>query len=230
MLYVYGVGEVPISISGNPNEECGSTTFTIRSVGLVTQKLAALESGSMIGVRGPFGVGWPLDKAKGKDLLIVAGGLGLAPLRSVVCSVVEQRAKFGKVSLLYGARTPIDVLFKEELGPWSEHMTVKTTVDVAGRGWKHSVGLVTKLIPRADFDPGNTIALVCGPEVMMKFSSLTLREQGVAAENIFVSMERNMKCGVGHCGHCQIGPQFVCKDGPVYPWNEVEHLFQIREM
>jgi NAD(P)H-flavin reductase len=186
-----------------------------------------LKPNDMVGVRGPFGSHWPLEQAAGKDVVLAAGGIGLAALRSAMYQIIAQRERYGKVVLLYGARTPEDILYRRECEHWRAHfdLEVYVTVDRATGSWRGSVGVVTKLIPRAPFDPLNTMALVCGPEVMMRFSTAELEKRGVAAEHIFVSMERNMKCALGFCGHCQYGPNFVCKDGPVFPYRRVQDLF-----
>jgi len=231
MLYVFGVGEVPISISGNPAQPT-PLVHTTRAVGTVTKAMRELKPGDVIGVRGPFGSHWPIEQAIGKDVVIVAGGIGLAPLRSVMYQITAQREQYGKVALLYGARTPADILYRRELEHWRGRfdMEVYVTVDNATGAWHGSVGVVTKLVPRASFDPLKTVALVCGPEVMMRFTVSELEKRGVAAEQIYISMERNMKCAVGFCGHCQYGPNFVCKDGPVFQYSRVHSLFTKREI
>jgi NAD(P)H-flavin reductase len=177
-------------------------------------------------VRGPFGSHWPIKQAEGKDVVIAAGGIGLAPLRSVMYHISSHREKYGKTVLLYGARTPADILYRRELENWRAHfdLEVYVTVDRATGSWRGSVGVVTRLISRAPFDPKNTIAMVCGPEVMMRFTVAELEKRGVAPENIYVSMERNMKCAIGMCGHCQYGPNFVCKDGPVFQYSQIQNL------
>ncbi len=225
MLYVFGVGEIPISISGDPAKR-KPLIHTTRAVGTVSRAMRELKPEDVIGVRGPFGSSWPLERAMGKDIVIVTGGIGLAPLRSAMYQITAQREKYGKVALLYGARTPEDILYRKELEHWRAHfdLEVDVTVDHAMGTWRDSVGVVTRLIPRASFDPQNTMALVCGPEIMMRFSAAELEKSGVAAGNIFVSMERNMKCAVGFCGHCQYGPDFVCKDGPVFQYSHVKDL------
>jgi NAD(P)H-flavin reductase len=231
MLYVYGVGEIPISISGDPLRP-GPLIHTTRAVGTVSRAMQNLKPADIIGVRGPFGSHWPLELAEGKDVVIVAGGIGLAPLRSVMYKIIAGREKYGKVVLLYGARTPADILYRRELEHWRAKLDldVFVTVDRATGSWKGSAGVVTRLIPRASFDPHNIIALVCGPEIMMRFTTIELEKQGVAGEDIFISMERNMKCAVGMCGHCQYGPYFVCKDGPVFQYSRVQTLLTKREV
>lgn len=225
MLYVFGVGEIPISISGDPAMR-SPLVHTTRAVGTVSRAMRELQVGDVIGVRGPFGTHWPIEQAAGKDVVIVAGGIGLAPLRSVMYRITAQREQYGKVVLLYGARTPADILFRRELAHWRAHfdLDVYVTVDRATGTWRGSVGLVTRLISRSPFDPLNTVAFVCGPEIMMRFTAAELEKRGVAAEHIYVSMERNMKCAVGMCGHCQYGPHFVCKDGPVFQYSRVQQM------
>jgi len=231
MVYVSGVGEVPISISGDPDKP-RTLVHTVRSVGTVTQKMCAGGRGRVVGVRGPFGTSWPVEQAIGSDVVIVCGGIGLAPLRPAVYHVMANREKYGRVALLYGARTPEDLLYKLELPQWRAHfdLQVEVTVDAASDGWRGNVGVVTTLIPPARFDPENTVAMVCGPEVMMRFTLLELERRGVPAENTYISMERNMKCAVGFCGHCQFGPTFICKDGPVFRYDQIQPFFATREI
>jgi len=231
MLYVYGFGEVPISISGNPAEP-GILVHTVRGVGSVTRALERLKRGELVGVRGPFGTSWPVAEAEGNDLVIVAGGIGLAPLRPAMVQALAEREKYGKIVLLYGARTPDDLLFVRELEQWRSRLDLEilVTVDRALGAWRGNVGVVTTLFPRASYDPFHALALVCGPEVMMRFVILELQKRGTPPERIYLSMERNMKCGIGLCGHCQIGPTFVCKEGPVYRFNRVKDLFGKREL
>lgn len=245
MLYVFGVGEVPISISGNPARP-KPLVHTTRAVGTVTKAMRKLKPDDVIGVRGPFGSHWPIELAQGKDVVIAAGGIGLAPLRSTMYQIISQREKYGRVVLLYGARTPADILYRRELERWQtggrketppggrvypyNDLEVYITVDNASSAWRGSVGVVTKLIPKASFDSGNTVAFICGPEVMMRFTVKELEKRGVVAERIYISMERNMKCAVGFCGHCQYGPNFVCKDGPVFQYSRVQSLFTMREI
>jgi NAD(P)H-flavin reductase len=231
MLYVYGVGEVPISISGDPNES-EKLVHTTRMVGTVTKAMNALKKGDTIGIRGPYGTHWSVEKAYGNDVVFVAGGIGLAPLRPALYIVLANRSKYGKVVLLYGTRTPEDILYRAEVEKLRARLDLEihVTVDRATGGWRGNVGVVTKLIPRAPFDPYNTTAFVCGPEIMMRFTVRELANRGVDINDIYVSMERNMKCAVGFCGHCQYGPKFICKDGPVFSFDKVKHLFDIREV
>ncbi len=230
MLYVFGVGEVPISISGNPLAP-SPLLHTTRAVGNVTRAMWKLKNGDVLGVRGPFGSSWPLAAARGRDVVIVAGGIGLAPLRSALCQVLARRADFGKVVLIYGARTPEDLLFRAELRAWSKRRDVEVhiTVDRATGRWRGNVGVVTALIGQAPFEPKNACAFVCGPEVMMRFVALELRKRGVPEAQIHLSLERNMQCATGFCGHCQLGPEFICKTGPVFPHDRVKPLLKVRE-
>jgi NAD(P)H-flavin reductase len=231
MLYVFGVGEVPISMSGDPGRHA-MLVHTTRQVGAVTRAMSRLRRGAALGVRGPFGTAWPLDLAAGRDLVLVAGGIGLAPLRPVLYAVAARRADFGNVVLLYGTRTPEDVLYRRELEDWraGARIAISVTVDRATRGWPGEVGVVTRLIARAGFDAGSAIAFVCGPEIMMRYAADALGRRGVEEDRVFVSLERNMKCAVGFCGHCQLGPAFVCRDGPVFPYARVQHLLALREI
>lgn len=231
MLYVFGVGEVPISISGCPIEPT-PLTHTTRAVGTVTRAMQQLAVGATLGVWGPFGSSWPIELAKGRDVLLVAGGLGLAPLRPALRYLHAHRSDYGRVSLLCGTRTPQDFLYRAELREWGRRpdLDVHLTVDRAAGRWRGNVGVVTTLIPHAPFDPSNTVAMVCGPEVMMRFTALELQKRGVPPEHIYVSLERNMKCAIGFCGHCQYGPAFVCKDGPVFRYDRVKPLLNVREL
>lgn len=231
MVYVPGAGEIPLSISGDPGNP-GRLLHTTRAVGSVTHAMRRLSAGDEIGVRGPFGVGWPVDQAEGKDVVIVAGGIGLAPLRPVVYRLLAQRQRYGKVVLLYGTRTPADLLYRRELELWKSRLDldVFVTVDRASGPWHGNVGVVTALIPKAPFNRLHTIAMVCGPEMMMRFAAMKLEERGLTPGQIYLSLERNMKCGIGLCGHCQCGSTFVCKDGPVYRYDQVKRLLTTREM
>lgn len=229
MLYVFGVGEVPISVSGAPG---GPLIHTVRAVGAVSQAICDARPGTVLGVRGPFGNSWPVEAAATSDVVIVAGGIGLAPLRPALYHVLEHRADYGNVALLYGSRTPADLLFSEELRRLRGRFDIQVdvTVDAAQGGWQGKVGVVPKLVAGAGFDPGATIALVCGPEIMMHFAARALLDRGVPPDRIYLSMERNMRCGIGHCGHCQLGPTLICRDGPVYRYDEMEHLMAVREL
>jgi NAD(P)H-flavin reductase len=233
MLYVFGAGEVPISMSGDPVNP-GVMTHTVRAVGAVTRAMGRLKRGDAIGLRGPFGASWPVEEAAGKDVVIVAGGIGLAPLRPVIYHVLARRKEYGRVALLYGARVPGDVLYHSELEKWRGRfdLQVEVTVDnvPAGQRWRGHVGVVTKLVGGAGFDPARTMAMICGPEVMMRFTVIELQKRGVSEESIFISMERNMKCAVGFCGHCMFGPTFICKDGPVFRFDRVGPWLSIREI
>jgi len=231
MIYVFGVGEVPISISGDPSV-VSRITHTTRMVGVVTKAMGRLKKGDVVGIRGPFGSSWPVDKYTGYDVVIIAGGIGLAPLRPAIYYVLSNRDRYNRVVFLYGARTPEDILYKREIEKWKARFDfeVYVTVDRGTSGWKGNVGVVTTLISRAPFDPRNAVAFVCGPEIMMRFSALELIKRGVGEDNIYISMERNMKCGIGLCGHCQFGPMFICKDGPVFSYNQVKNLIFKREI
>lgn len=232
MLYLFGVGEVAISISGDASQPA-ELIHTIRAVGTVTSRLRQLRRGDVVGVRGPFGRGWPLAQAQGGDVIIVAGGLGLAPLRPVVYHLLRHRDQFRQVAILVGARTPDDLLYRGELERWRGRFDIRVlvSVDRAAPPWAGEVGVVPALIRRLEFDAAATTAMICGPEVMMRFTVWALEEERhLARERIFVSMERNMKCGVGLCGHCQIVPFFVCKDGPVFSFDRLAPFFNQREL
>lgn len=232
MLYAFGVGESAISISGDPGSEDQCLVHTIRRVGVVTSALSRLQPGEQIGVRGPFGKPWPMDEVRGRDLVFVAGGIGLAPLRPAIYHALTHRQDYGRLVILAGARAPEEVLFAEELDHWKTRDGVESrlTVDHAEAGWTRSIGVVTKLIPQADFDPANAAALICGPEIMMRYTAMELRSRGLTNEQIFITMERNMKCAVAFCGHCQLGPEFICKDGPVYRFDRIAFWFAQREV
>ena len=207
----FGIGEAPLSISGDP-ARTEVLEHTIRDVGGVTHLLASSEPGMVLGVRGPFGAGWEVMDGAGGDLILVAGGIGLAPLRSAMMQVLARRADFGRVVLLYGARTPEDVLFADELAAWGARsdVSVEITVDYGPPSWNGHVGLVTRLVPRAEIHPGRALALVCGPEVMMRYVATALVDRGLPPAKVRLSMERNMRCGVGLCGHCQLRELFIC--------------------
>lgn len=231
MLYVFGVGEVAISISGDPSQP-QALVHTVRAVGAVTQAICSLKRGDQIGVRGPFGSHWPVEEARGSDVVIVAGGVGFAPLRPALYALLADRDRYGKIVLLYGTRTPRDLLYQRELRRWRGRFDIEVdvTVDTALTDWRGDVGVVTTLIPKVRFDPFSAVALVCGPEVMTRFTIVELQKRGVRADSIYISMERNMKCAVGYCGHCQFGPAFVCKDGPVFLYNQIQPFLKVREV
>jgi NAD(P)H-flavin reductase len=226
MLYAFGVGEVPISVSGAPLVQ------TIRAVGPVSRALCAARAGTVIGVRGPFGTHWPVEQAKGKDLLIVAGGVGLPPVRPALYHVLEHRDQYGRVILLYGARSPEDIVFRKQIEQWRSRMDleVDVTVDTATGDWRGKVGVVTTLIPRAGLDPDETVAFVVGPEIMMRFTARALVDEGLTPDQVWISMERSMRCGVALCGHCQFGPSLICRDGAVYPYPVIEPYLGVREL
>lgn len=230
MLYAFGVGEAAISVSGDPADP--AFVHTVRNVGAVSSALEHLAPGAVIGLRGPFGTAWPVKPAEGSDVIIVAGGLGLAPLRPAIYTILANRANYGRVVILVGSRNPKDILFRHELEQWRRRLDVdiEVTVDHADPDWRGSVGVVPKLIPKAAIDPHNAFGLICGPEVMMRFSANALADAGMPAERIYVSMERNMKCAIGLCGHCQFGAAFICKDGPVMSYDRIAGIFAMREI
>ncbi|MCP3973108.1 MAG: Ni/Fe hydrogenase subunit gamma [bacterium] len=229
MVYVFGVGEVPISIAGGQE---GKLMHTVRAVGAVTRAICALGPGDIVGIRGPYGTSWPITEADGRDLVIAAGGIGLAPLRSTVQYALNHRDRFGYVSLIYGTRSPGELLYEDELREWRSRfeIEVEVTVDRAADGWYGDVGLVTNLLPRIFYDPEKTTAMVCGPEIMMKVVARELGSRRVGFDDVYVSLERNMKCAIGFCGHCQYGPDFVCKDGPVVPYSQVRNRMRVAEV
>jgi NAD(P)H-flavin reductase len=231
MLYGFGTGEAAISISSD-SSKTGTFLHTIHKVGYVTGYLSKLKKGDVIGVRGPFGSSWPLQEAEGKDVCIMAGGIGLAPLRPSIYHIFKNRKKYSRVTILYGARTPKDLLFRVELEQWSRKhdVNLQVTVDRADTSWRGHVGVVTALVAPASLNASGTLAMVCGPELMMKYSIDELRYNGLPESSIYLSMERNMKCAVGFCGHCQFGPNFICKDGPVFKFSKVKNIFDIGEL
>ena len=230
MLSAFGTGEVPISISGDPGAG-GPLVHTVRSVGLATQAICDALPGEVLSVRGPFGRPWPVEELEGADVVVVAGGIGLAPLRPAILAMLARRERYGRLLLLYGGRSPEQLLYTGELESWSARgLEVAVTVDSAGPAWLGHVGVVPRLVGRAALDPAATVALLCGPEVMMRFATAALARSGVGGERVYASMERNMQCGIGHCGHCQLGPTLVCRDGPVYRWSELKPWLAIREL
>ena len=231
MLYAFGIGEIPVSLSGKP-EDRQRLIHTIRAVGPVSEALTTLKAGSSVGVRGPYGAGWPVESAAGCDVLIIGGGLGLAPLRPAFHAIMSKRDHYGKIILLYGTRSPADILYRRELERWRRRLDlqVQVTVDHATSEWRGDVGIVTTLILRASFDPVKSIAFVCGPEIMMRFTAAALVDAGLRDDAVYVSMERNMKCAVGLCGHCQFGPAFVCRDGPVIRYDKIRGILAMQEI
>jgi anaerobic sulfite reductase subunit B len=234
MLTALGIGEVPISVSGLGDSGGGRARLlqhTLRAVGAVTRALCAAQPGGLIGVRGPFGTGWDVASAAGRDIVIVAGGIGLAPLRPVVLTALADRSRYGRIVLLAGTRTPGDLLYADELERWRRAgVEVAVTVDHAERGWSGEVGLVTALIKPAGLAPGNSVAFVCGPDIMMRVTADALAALGIPAGRIRVSLERNMRCGAAWCGHCQLGPLLVCRDGPVVGYDQAAALMRVREL
>ena len=231
MLYAFGVGEVPISISGDPRSG-GALRHTVRAVGSVTAAICAARPGEQLGVRGPYGSSWPVSEAAGDDLLIVAGGLGLAPLRPALLEALARRAELRRVVLLYGGRERAQLLYRDELERWaaSAELELGVTVDSASGGWHGDVGVVTRLIERLELEAERTLALLCGPDLMMRFCARALRTRGVAAERIHLSIERNMKCAVTRCGRCVFGPTYACREGPVMRLSAIERFLGVREL
>jgi NAD(P)H-flavin reductase len=233
MLAAPGIGEVAISVSGNPGAADGTLVHTIRAIGAVSTALRDAGPGTMLGVRGPFGTSWDIDSAAGRDLVIVAGGVGLAPLRPVVLGALAERGRYGRVVLVAGARTPAEFLFRGELDAWAvrnNDLEAELTIDQPIVGWDGTVGFVTEPLARLRLDPRSTTAFLCGPEPMMRFCARVLLAKGMPPADIRVSLERNMQCGIGLCGHCQLGPILVCRDGPVVDWELAESLLSVREL
>jgi NAD(P)H-flavin reductase len=231
MIYVFGAGEAAISISSSPFKP-KTLIHTIHKVGTVTSALSKYKKGDYIGIRGPFGSSWPVEAGIGKDMCIITGGIGLAPLRPAIYTLFKNRKDYGKIYILYGARTPQDLLYRVELEQWAKlfDVEVHVTVDRADQSWKGNVGFAAQLLNYIELDKKNTVSMVCGPEMMMKFTIEDLLEKGLMEENIYLSLERNMKCAIGLCGHCQFGPKFICKDGPVFSYPEVKHLLERKEL
>ncbi len=230
MLYVFGLGEVPISICGDP-EEPSVLCHSVRAVGPVSSAICDAKVGSAVGVRGPFGSAWPAEFYEGHDVVFVAGGIGLAPLRPALYRIMSNRSRYARVSLLIGSRTPDILLYRREMETWRRRgIDIRLTVDAAVPGWKDSVGPVTVLIPRIECDPSRAVAFIVGPEIMMRFAVEALAPRGIPLNRLFVSMERNMKCAAGFCGHCQLGPAFICKDGPVFPYSQLAPWLAIRNL
>lgn len=223
---VFGVGEAPISISSSPSRSNGMFELCVRKVGDVTGALHQLKPGDLIGVRGPFGHGFPIENFRGKDMLFAPGGLGLAPLRSLINQVLDERALFGRVIILYGARNPSELLFKDELKQWAERGDVELllSVDRGDETWDGNIGVITTLFKQISVNPRNTVAATCGPPVMYRFVLMELMGKGISEGNIYLSLERKMKCGIGKCGHCQINNVYACQSGPVFSYREIKGL------
>jgi NAD(P)H-flavin reductase len=229
MIYAFGKGEVPVSVSARAG---GGLVHTVRAVGAITAAICAARPGDVLGVRGPFGTAWPLQQAEGGDVVVIAGGLGLAPLRPAVHHLLAHRDRYGRVSVLYGGRAPAELIYTDQLECWQRRpdMHVAVTVDRPDAGWRGRVGVAGRLLDDAPFDPARTVAMVCGPEVMMRFTAADLADRGVPTEAIWLSLERSMKCGAGHCGHCQLGPLLICRDGPVLRHSDVAGLMQVAQL
>lgn len=229
MLFVPGIGEVAISISSDPSDS-SALLHTIRIAGNVTRAIDRLKIGDVIGLRGPYGSVWPMDRARGGDVIFVGGGIGLAPLRPAIYQAINHRAEYGKVTILVGARAPADLLYPLEYDVWRENdIDVIVTVDRADETWKERVGVVPMLFYSLRPDPKRTTLLTCGPEIMMRFVVYEALARRISKDRIYVSLERNMKCGIGFCGHCQFGPTFLCKEGPVLAYTQVEPFFSVEE-
>ena len=223
MVYLFGVGEVPISIMSDPDDHT-ELDHTIRIVGRVTRGIEKLQAGDELGIRGPFGKGWPLQEAKGKDVLVITGGLGCAPVVGAVEYMFRRRHDYGHIKILHGIKSPKDMMYQERFALWAEHEDTQVLLasDQPDKQWHNHVGVVTELFDQVEMNPERTIVMMCGPEVMMQAAAKHLMVRGIASENMYLSMERNMQCGVGLCGHCQLGPYFICKDGPVLSYAQLE--------
>lgn len=222
---LFGIGEAPISVSSSPTRK-GSFELAVRAVGNVTKAMHALDRGATLGIRGPFGKGFPIEELKGKDILFVAGGIGLVPLRSLINYVLDKRPDFGRVLVLFGAKTPAEQLFLDELSRWRQSKNIEylETVDRSDGQWKGNVGVITTLFPKITIDPKKTVAVIVGPPVMYRFAILEAQVKGIPDDQIIVSLERRMKCGVGKCGHCQINHLYVCQEGPVFSYAKIKDL------
>ena len=228
MVYLYGVGEVPISIVSDP-EDAHLFDHAVRTVGRVTRALARLEAGQRLGIRGPFGRGWPLREAEGRDVVLITGGLGCAPLVSVINYIVRRRPRFGRFVIMQGVKHAADLIWRERYEAWArlEDTQVLLAASEGGPGWPYATGHVTALLDQARFDSARCLAMLCGPEGMMLAAVEGLVARGVPESRIWLSTERNMQCAVGHCGHCQYGPRFVCRDGPVFPYTELKEFMGV---
>jgi sulfhydrogenase subunit gamma (sulfur reductase) len=226
MVTQFGVGEIPISIVSDP-EDSHFFDHTIRVVGRVSEGMSKLQPGERVGIRGPFGRGWPMERIKGKDILLITGGLGCAPLVSVIRYLVRRREDYGHINILQGVKHADDMIWREQYDAWSQlrDMNILLAADVVNKGWRGQQGMVTELIDQPSLRTQRVVVLLCGPELMMLAAIANLRERGVQDGNIWFSTERNMQCGIGQCGHCQIGPKYVCRDGPVFCYLELADFF-----
>jgi sulfhydrogenase subunit gamma (sulfur reductase) len=226
MLSVLGVGEAPISITSSPSRSNGSFQLCVRRVGDVTNALHTMQAGDRVGIRGPFGHGFPIEKMRGRDILFAPGGLGLAPLRSLINQVLDERGSFGRVMILYGAKRPQEFLFREELDEWiaRDDIECHVTVDRGDETWDGHVGVITTLFPHVTVDPRNTVAVTCGPPIMYRFVLMEMLGKGIPETQVYLSLERRMKCGVGKCGHCQINDIYCCQSGPVFTYNQIKNV------
>ena len=231
MVYIFGVGEVPISIVSDPTDP-ELLDHTIRVVGRTTAALEKLKEGDTVGLRGPYGSRWPLEDFKGKDVIIVTGGLGCAPAVSVINYIVKRRDAYGALKILHGIKTPKDLLYRDRFRAWRRipNTEVCLTVDHPDRQWKYNVGVVTNLFNQVRIDYQNSVVMMCGPETMMHYAVRGLLSQGISEDRIYLSLERNMKCAIGFCGHCQFGPSFICKEGPVFRYDRIKPWLEIREV
>ena len=228
MIYAFGMGEIPVSISGGSRDHFH---HTVRNVGSISKALANLRPGMKIGIRGPYGSAWPLKICEGGDVIVAAGGIGLAPLRPVVKYLEDHRDKFNKRILLIGARSPENLIFHDDIERWKKAgIEVHISVDTATLNWNGTVGVITKLFGKTDFDAGNAKAHICGPEIMMRFCASELETRSLSRKDIYMSLERNMKCAIGLCGHCQFGAEFICKNGPVFAYERIAELMTIKEI
>lgn len=230
MLYLPGIGESAISLCG----PCGEARWrhTVRVAGRVTQTMSQLQVGSQIGVRGPFGHGWPVENWRGQDIVLIAGGIGLPPLRPAIYEMLRRRNEYGQLTLIYGAREPRSLLYTDEFADWeSKDLEVQLTADRASAGWSGHQGVVTTLLDRLSLPrPERTVVAVCGPEVMIRYACLSVLRRAISDQQVWVSLERNMQCAVGFCGHCQLGPEFICKDGPVLRYDRVGSLLSVEAL
>jgi len=230
MLYIPGCGEAAISMSSDRESAAGLIVHTIRQIGNLTRAAARLKIGDLVGIRGPFGTSWPLETIQGMDVVIACGGIGLPPLRGAINKIIRDRTRYGKVTLLYGARTPRDLLYQSEYETWQKAgLDVQVTVDRGDENWTGRVGVVPMWFYHFKVDPHKTAVLTCGPEIMMRFVIYEALARRIPPANIYISLERNMKCGQGACGHCQQGPYFICKDGPIFPFSTLENIFNVEE-